>query len=238
MVACWAVSFDAMVVGAQAASIPLALALVCPLIVDGEMAIGTLVLVSIARHVRRRTRVYVGILILASVLVSMAANMAAPYTRLHLNSLPPPFSYLVSGVPSLWIALVVHQLVILWRHLSAPPRLIGVDGAAAIAPTPDADTRDAAPGTEMDATSNGRVTSSEKPLPPPGRPTSRSSRVDGRVDALIKYLQPFVDTGRDPSTVRVGEAAKATGIPRATVYRLLPEALSTFALRVAASEGR
>ena len=53
LLACWTVSFDAIVVGAQAASIPFPFSWLCPLIVDGEMAIGTLVLVSIARTVKQ-----------------------------------------------------------------------------------------------------------------------------------------------------------------------------------------
>jgi len=121
LAACWAVSFDAIVVGARAASIPAVLALLCPVIVDGEMAIGTLALVAVSRHVKARTRVYLGVLILASVAVSMAANMAAPYTRGVPDALPAPWSYLASGVPSLWIALIVHQFLILWRHAIPPP---------------------------------------------------------------------------------------------------------------------
>jgi hypothetical protein len=267
MVACWTVSFDAIVAGAQAASIPFLFALLCPLIVDGEMAIGTLALVSIARRVKRRTRVYLGVLILASVAVSMAANMAGPYTRTHMLS--APWSYLAAGVPSLWIALIVHQLVILWRHthdrtgegvqpapvtvtvMAVPDSWLGVrspDGrwwwdGVRWCPVPmpiEADTEPQEPV---------RPTVVPQPDEPVDRPadTERPPRrevdtdrpvdasVAARVDALAAYLRSQVDAGRDVSAVGVSELSRETGIPRPTVYRLLPDALSTFRLGPAVS---
>lgn len=140
--ACWAVSANAIVDAAMAAGTPFLLALLCPLIVDGEMAIGTLALVAIARRVKRRTRVYLGFLILLSVTASMAANMAHPWTGWLVangKSMSGPWSYIASGVASAWIALIVHQLVILWRH---SPRVDehGVADQDGVVSTPQPDT--------------------------------------------------------------------------------------------------
>lgn len=248
MVACWVVSFDAIVAGAQAASIPFLFALLCPFIVDGQMAIGTLALVSIARRVRWWTRVYLGLLILASIGVSMAANMAGPYTRTHL--LPTPWSYYAAGVPSLWLAFLVHQLVILWRHAQRPE--VDMSSAANGYGVRSADGqwwwdggqwRPVTPPV-IEAATEPTVSTDTPPAPsgPPAADMSGQSAVDvnvstdkpptdtvpERVAALTAYLRVQADAGRTPADVGVSELSKATGIPRPTVYRLLSDALSTF----------
>jgi hypothetical protein len=251
MLACWTVSFDAIVAGAQAASIPFLFALLCPVIVDGEMAIGTLALVSIARTVKRRTRIYLGCLILASVAVSMAANMAGPYTRTHL--LPAPWSYFAAGVPSLWIALIVHQLVILWRHVhrgavdgvqpdasTSEPVIsnYGVrsaDGAwwwdggrwcpvPQPAPAVTTDTGGGAPsaGTGTDTTER-----------PPSGPKADTEQVAARVASIVAFLREQTAAGHDPAKVGVSAIKAATGIPRPSIYRLRASALSALSTQPA-----
>jgi hypothetical protein len=258
LLACWTVSFDAIVVGAQSASIPFPFSWLCPLIVDGEMAIGTLVLVSIARTVKRRTRVYLGLLILMSVGVSMAANMAGPYTRTHL--LGAPWSYFAAGVPSLWIAFIVHQLVILWRHVHRPEQTAQVDTEATGRSDVSTESPTSAssygvrsadelwwwdggqwrpvhpPAIELDTRSEpGSPTADEMVDAPPPKPRTvsiapgESTPVGERQAVLAAFLRGQTAVGRDLADISVSEASRETGIPRPTIVRWLDGApLSTF----------
>lgn len=204
---CWAVSFDAIVVGALSVGIPWPLVLTCPFIVDGQMAIGTVVLIAIARRVKRRTRVYLGGLIALSVLVSATANAASPYTRTLVSagdSLPEPWLYLVAVIPSLWIALLIHQLVILWRH-SAPP-----------APPPD--TATVGSNHAHDAPAPTGVVSGQSDGPSTRRNGGRSAAPgDGR-EAVVRALPAAT---RPDGSVNLSELARLTKRPRTTVSRLL-----------------
>jgi hypothetical protein len=150
--------------------------------------------------------------------------MAAPYTRVH--HLPPPYSYLVSGIPSLWIALVVHQLVILWRHLARPDT-----GVQLMERTADMSTDTRTPTDEDDATDRGGDGPDEEAGQPDAGHDGRGPRprrradVDERTAAVRTYLRTAMDAGRDPAKVPIAEVAEGTKIPRSSVYRLLPDAL-------------
>jgi len=110
-----ALSWSALTAFAASARIAPAITWVYPVVVDGQMAVGTAAAL-VLRHAPRRTRAYVWSLIIASIGVSVAGN------AVHASGavLPPAAAALASAVPAAALAASLHLLVVIVRASAQP----------------------------------------------------------------------------------------------------------------------
>lgn len=114
-----ALSWTALTAFAGAAHIAPGITWVYPVVVDGQMAVGT-VAALVLRRAPLRTRAYVWTMIGASIAVSVAGNAA------HASGavLPPDAAALASAVPAAALAASLHLMVVITRsttHTGAAP---------------------------------------------------------------------------------------------------------------------
>lgn len=110
-----ALSWDALSSFAREAHVRASLSWIYPIVVDGEMATGTVAALAL-RAARLRTRIYIWTLIGAGVAVSVAGNAWHSSTA---GALPPALAACASAVPACALAASLHLLVTIVRH--APP---------------------------------------------------------------------------------------------------------------------
>jgi hypothetical protein len=137
LVSTWLISFAALMAFFGAAYIEAPLNALGPVAVDGEMAVGTIVWITVGqggvqladvaswRDMFRwllSPRPYVALLVGAAAALSSVANAAHPYTVRH--HWPEPWSYAVSAVFGVLMFAVIHQLVLLFRVLNPAPQVV------------------------------------------------------------------------------------------------------------------
>ena len=232
LISAWMVSFDALMAFARSASIEGPLVALYPVAVDGEMAVGTIVWMVVGRgpalaELRSwrdalrwmlSPRPYLAALVGGAAALSAVANAAHPFTAGH--QLPAPYSWAASAVPGVLMFAVIHQLVILWRHIGPAPAV-----AAIATERPPTAGNHVQPVTALSVSRNG---ASRKPSRNPSR-SPGSARI-GRSPA--QQPPPELDdviAGMTARGERVTASKLATelGVGRATAGRYLQQRRAT-----------
>lgn len=119
-------SWAALTAFAGAAHIDARITWVYPVVVDGQMAVGTVAAV-VRRRAPLRTRAYIWSMIGASIAVSVAGNAA------HATgaALPPAAAALASAVPAAALAASLHLMVVITKSTTHTDRASVRSGRAA-----------------------------------------------------------------------------------------------------------